>query len=209
MNFRNTALAGSMIVVLGLAACGEDDQTAEAPTENEQVVVEESTTDAPATEEMAATDEPELAEETATAEAPAVEEETVAVENTAPAAGQEQTAAGGTTGGQTDVATMEPQSDGAGSDALAELEGRWAESEEQCGTTEIAFAQDAITLPEGMCEIQSTEVGDGTLNLQVACGGDAGTQDWTVESAQGDASADEITLDRAAGGTIDLVRCEG
>ena len=33
MNFRNTALAGSMIVVLGLAACGEDDQTAETATE--------------------------------------------------------------------------------------------------------------------------------------------------------------------------------
>lgn len=93
------------------------------------------------------------------------------------------------------------------SPALAALAGTWAESQNACGRREVTFTQQTVTLPKGECEIQSSEIDDGTLSMGVACGADTGEQQWTLEGAQDEATPQQVTLDRGEGDPIDLVRC--
>lgn len=215
MKIRAMALAGTMLATLSLAACGEDET--DTATETEPTVAEE-TAEATDEVEQAAGD---AAEATGQAVGEATEETVDAAENVAEetAAATEEAAEEGAAeteaaaeaveedvAEETDETAAAGQSDGAA--ALAAISGDWAETEELCGSQAMTIAQDTITLPAGECQVDGSEIGDGTLSLQLSCGGDVGEQDWTIEGSQDEAEPRQITIDRGEGQALELVRCE-
>ena len=187
------------------------DEVDDMPEDGEEIVVDEAeeTTETAAVTEDDSLDEPatdvaaadendtdtggDAAEETVSIEPQPMDEENEIVVSTGPESNGETVEAGSEESAAADAEYP----------ALGALAGGWAESQELCETQSLTISDGTIGLPDGECQVSSTEIGNGELDVELMCGGEAGEQSWTFTEAEDDT----VTLDRGDGEALELVRC--
>jgi hypothetical protein len=95
--------------------------------------------------------------------------------------------------------------------ALADIAGRWAPSADLCESETFRVVANEITVPDGTCEVVSSDGSGNTLSVVVSCaGGGAGAGEETLIVTSTDVTrpTDAISVER--GGSVEsLVRCDG
>lgn len=95
--------------------------------------------------------------------------------------------------------------------ALADITGRWAPSADLCEAETFRLVANEITIPDGTCQVVSSDGSDNKLSVVASCAGGgagAGEETLVITSTDGARPTSAITVDRA-GSTETLVRCDG